>query len=69
MSVPSPDITMKPEPRPSLDTGFRTPPQATEAACARCPFYVPKGSSRGQLLAVKNGIDQMLEQLASMSRQ
>lgn len=32
-------------------------------ACARCPFYVPKNSSRGQLLAVKDGIDQMLEQL------
>ncbi|QOV41243.1 tyrosine-type recombinase/integrase [Streptomyces ferrugineus] len=32
-------------------------------ACARCPFYVPKTSSRGQLLAVKDGIDQMLEQL------
>ena len=32
-------------------------------ACARCPFYVPKQSTRGQLLAVKDGIDQMLEQL------
>ncbi|MEU5951467.1 tyrosine-type recombinase/integrase [Streptomyces sp. NPDC047525] len=32
-------------------------------ACARCPFYIPKQSSRGQLLAVKDGIDQMLEQL------
>ncbi|MEU0375587.1 hypothetical protein ABZ070_36965 [Streptomyces sp. NPDC006283] len=32
-------------------------------ACARCPFYVPKTSSRGQLLAVKDGIDEMLEQL------
>ncbi|MFC8350746.1 tyrosine-type recombinase/integrase [Streptomyces sp. NPDC057280] len=32
-------------------------------ACARCPFYVPKQSARGQLLAVKDGIDQMLEQL------
>ncbi|GGL68076.1 integrase [Streptomyces anthocyanicus] len=32
-------------------------------ACARCPFYVPKDSARGQLLAVKDGIDQMLEQL------
>jgi hypothetical protein len=32
-------------------------------ACARCPFYVPKQSSRGQLLAVREGIDQMLEQL------
>lgn len=31
-------------------------------ACARCPFYVPKTSSRGQLLAVKDGIDEMLEQ-------
>ncbi|MEY9961960.1 tyrosine-type recombinase/integrase [Streptacidiphilus sp. MAP5-52] len=32
-------------------------------ACARCPFYVPKDSRRGQLLAVKDGIQQMLEQL------
>jgi len=32
-------------------------------ACARCPFYVPKDSTRGQLLAVKDGIAQMLEQL------
>ncbi|MFE4966191.1 hypothetical protein [Streptomyces sp. NPDC056660] len=32
-------------------------------ACARCPFYVPKQSTRGQLLAVRDGIDQMLEQL------
>ncbi|MEV5047950.1 tyrosine-type recombinase/integrase [Streptomyces griseoincarnatus] len=32
-------------------------------ACARCPFYVPKQSSQGQLLAVKDGIDQMLERL------
>lgn len=32
-------------------------------ACARCPFYVPKDSTRGQLLAVKDGIDQMLERL------
>ncbi|WP_201791351.1 tyrosine-type recombinase/integrase [Aeromicrobium sp. PE09-221] len=32
-------------------------------ACARCPFYVPKDSTRGQLLAVKDGIGQMLEQL------
>ncbi|MER5346742.1 hypothetical protein ABT030_41945 [Streptomyces mirabilis] len=32
-------------------------------ACARCPFYVPKQSARGQLLAVKDGIDPMLEQL------
>ncbi|MFC4612248.1 tyrosine-type recombinase/integrase [Streptomyces maoxianensis] len=32
-------------------------------ACARCPFYVPKTSSRGQFLAVKDGIDEMLEQL------
>ncbi|MFD4262689.1 hypothetical protein ACFWR9_35015 [Streptomyces sp. NPDC058534] len=30
---------------------------------ARCPFCVPKTSSRGQLLTVKDGIDQMLEQL------
>jgi len=32
-------------------------------ACARCPFYLPKDSSQGQLLAVKDGIEQMLEQL------
>ncbi|MCM8556162.1 tyrosine-type recombinase/integrase [Streptomyces sp. STCH 565 A] len=32
-------------------------------ACARCPFYVPKESTRGQLLAVKDGINQMLERL------
>ncbi|MGW0208978.1 hypothetical protein ACWDZ8_25315 [Streptomyces sp. NPDC003233] len=32
-------------------------------ARARCPFYLPKDSARGQLLAVKDGIDQMLEQL------
>jgi Phage integrase family len=32
-------------------------------ACARCPFYLPKHSSRGQLLAVKDGIDQMLERI------
>jgi hypothetical protein len=32
-------------------------------ACARCPFYLPKHSSAGQLLAVKDGVQQMLEQL------
>ncbi len=32
-------------------------------ACARCPFYLPKQSSAGQLLAVKDGIQQVLEQL------
>ncbi|MDO0937361.1 hypothetical protein QQY66_38640 [Streptomyces sp. DG2A-72] len=32
-------------------------------ACARCPFYVPKPSAQGQLLAVKDGINQMLERL------
>jgi integrase len=32
-------------------------------ACARCPFYLPKQSSAGQLLAVKDGVEQMLEQL------
>ncbi|AUY47834.1 integrase [Streptomyces sp. CB01881] len=32
-------------------------------ACARCPFYLPKDSTRGQLLNVKDGIQQMLEQL------
>lgn len=31
-------------------------------ACAR-PFYLPKQSSAGQLLAVKDGIGQLLEQL------
>ncbi|TQE34214.1 site-specific recombinase [Streptomyces ipomoeae] len=30
-------------------------------ACARCPFYQPKDSSAGQVLAVKDGIDKMLE--------
>lgn len=30
-------------------------------ACARCPFYLPKATSAGQLLAVKDGIDRMLE--------
>lgn len=32
-------------------------------ACARCPFYVPKESTKGQLLAVKDGINRMLEQV------
>jgi hypothetical protein len=32
-------------------------------AGARCPFYLPKQSHAGQLLAVKDGIQQMLEQL------
>jgi integrase len=32
-------------------------------ACARCPFYLPKQSHAGQLLAVRDGIQQMLEQL------
>lgn len=32
-------------------------------ACARCPFYVPKESTKGQLLAVKEGINKMLEQV------
>ncbi|MFE2866746.1 tyrosine-type recombinase/integrase [Embleya sp. NPDC059259] len=32
-------------------------------ACARCPFYVPKESSKGRPRALKDGIDQMLEQL------
>ena len=32
-------------------------------ACARCPFYIPKDSTKGQLLAVRDGIEQMLEQL------
>jgi hypothetical protein len=29
-----------------------------------CPFYLPKHSHAGRLLAVKDGIDQMLEQVA-----
>lgn len=32
-------------------------------ACARCPFYLPKESSSGQLLSIKDGVEQMLEQL------
>jgi hypothetical protein len=32
-------------------------------ACARCPFYLPKESSAGRLLEVKDGVDQMLERL------
>jgi hypothetical protein len=32
-------------------------------ACARCPFFVPKESTKGQLLAVKEGINTMLEQI------
>ncbi len=32
-------------------------------ACARCPFYLPKQSAAGQLLNVRDGIEQMLEQL------
>lgn len=32
-------------------------------ACVRCPFYLPKESSAGQLLSVKQGIEQMLERL------
>ncbi|ALG14630.1 site-specific recombinase [Kibdelosporangium phytohabitans] len=32
-------------------------------ACARCPFYLPKESSTGRLLEVKDGVDQMLERL------
>lgn len=31
--------------------------------CARCPFYLPKQSSTGQLLSVKDGVEQMLERL------
>lgn len=33
-------------------------------ACARCPFYLPKQSSAGQLLSVRHGVERMLEQLA-----
>lgn len=32
-------------------------------ACARCPFCLPKESSAGRLLEVKDGVDQMLERL------
>jgi integrase len=32
-------------------------------ACARCPFYLPKSSSQGQLLAIKEGIDRMIERV------
>lgn len=32
-------------------------------ACARCPFYLPKQSNAGQLLSIKDGVEQMLEQL------
>ena len=32
-------------------------------ACARCPFYLPKESGKGQLLAVKEGIGRMLERV------
>lgn len=34
-----------------------------QLASARCRFCVPKRSTCGQLLAVRDGIDQMLEQL------
>ncbi|HEY5985517.1 MAG TPA: hypothetical protein VIV12_03915 [Streptosporangiaceae bacterium] len=33
LSVPSPSLTMKPEPRPSIYTGFRTPPWSAVARC------------------------------------
>ncbi|GAB3412773.1 hypothetical protein [Flindersiella endophytica] len=32
-------------------------------ACAHCPFYLPKESSAGRLLEVKDGVEQMLERL------
>ncbi|PKW18677.1 tyrosine-type recombinase/integrase [Saccharopolyspora spinosa] len=32
-------------------------------ACARCPFYLPKESSAGRLLEVKDGVENMLERL------
>jgi hypothetical protein len=32
-------------------------------ACARCPFYVPKNSAKGQLLATKESINRMLERV------
>jgi hypothetical protein len=32
-------------------------------ACARCPFYLPKNTTKGELLEVKTGIEQTLEQL------
>jgi hypothetical protein len=34
-------------------------------ACARCPYYLPKQSSAGQLLSVKDGVEQMLERSPS----
>ncbi|SDM29667.1 hypothetical protein SAMN04487981_1019 [Streptomyces sp. cf386] len=37
-------------------------------ACARCPFYVPKTSSRGQLLAVKDGIEELARYSPSWPR-
>src|ERR1035438_4942725 len=33
LSEPPPNLTMKPEPRPSIYTGFRTPPFHRLAAC------------------------------------
>src|SRR5438876_5355623 len=43
-----------PEPGESLGEAGRAP---------RCPFYLPKNTTKGQLLEVKSGIEQMLEQL------
>ncbi len=30
-------------------------------SCARCPFYLPKQTSAGQVISVRDGIDRMLE--------
>jgi hypothetical protein len=32
-------------------------------ACARCDFYVPKGSSKGQLLEARGNLQRMLAQI------
>ncbi|GIH19010.1 hypothetical protein [Rugosimonospora africana] len=40
-----------------------SPRWAHRLACAKCSFYLPKQSNAGQLLAVKDGIDRVLEQL------
>jgi hypothetical protein len=32
-------------------------------ACARCDFYVPKGSARGQLLESKQGLMRLIQEI------
>jgi integrase len=32
-------------------------------ACVRCPFFIPKDSERGKLLAIRNSIDHLLERM------